>query len=198
MPKRVVPEGEGRRVPVMTRTTPEMRERLESAASASGRSLGQEVEYRLELSFLEKDLVERVIGAEHTAAFVRDVVTAASLIETYAERRWNEDRYTRTQVAAAIARLMASHLFDDHPEAIKALQDLASLPDGPGIAAADLVRGELDAEDFKRLADLNPPRHKYDAAENPLSEPTKKSRSRRSAGSKPELTPKAPRKKPKA
>lgn len=51
MPKRVVPEGSGRRVPVMTRVTNEMRERLESAAADSGRSLGQEVEYRLEQSF---------------------------------------------------------------------------------------------------------------------------------------------------
>src|SRR4051812_35020269 len=47
MPKRVVPEGEGQRIPVMTRVTKEMRAKLEKAASDSGRSLGQEVEFRL-------------------------------------------------------------------------------------------------------------------------------------------------------
>jgi hypothetical protein len=51
MPKRVVPEGEGKRVPVMTRTTQELRDRIEQAAAASGRSLAQEVEHRLEDSF---------------------------------------------------------------------------------------------------------------------------------------------------
>lgn len=49
MPKHAV-EG-GKRYPLGMRTTKEIRERLESAASESGRSLAQEVEYRLERSF---------------------------------------------------------------------------------------------------------------------------------------------------
>ena len=58
MPRRVVPKGDGARVPVMSRTTRELRARLEAAASDSGRSLGQEVEYRLERSFFADDMRE--------------------------------------------------------------------------------------------------------------------------------------------
>jgi hypothetical protein len=46
-----LPEGEGKRYPLGIRTTKELRERLEAAAKASGRSLAQEVEFRLERSY---------------------------------------------------------------------------------------------------------------------------------------------------
>lgn len=46
---------DGKRYPLNMRTTKEIRERLEAAAAASGRSMAQEVERRLENSFLEKD-----------------------------------------------------------------------------------------------------------------------------------------------
>ncbi len=46
MPRLAAPR-EGQRIPLMTRTTKDLRDRLEEAATASGRSLGQEVEYRL-------------------------------------------------------------------------------------------------------------------------------------------------------
>lgn len=50
MPKRTV-EGEGKRAPLNMRTTPGLRAKLEAAAGESGRSLVQEVEYRLEQTF---------------------------------------------------------------------------------------------------------------------------------------------------
>lgn len=43
--------GDGKRWPLNMRTTRELRDRLEQAATASGRSLAQEVEMRLEKSF---------------------------------------------------------------------------------------------------------------------------------------------------
>jgi hypothetical protein len=51
---------EGKRYPLNMRTTKETRERLEAAALASGRSLAQEVEYRLEQSI---DQIEAFGGA---------------------------------------------------------------------------------------------------------------------------------------
>lgn len=52
MPTRAkLPEGEGKRVPLNMRTTKEIRSCLERAAADSGRSLAQEVEFRLEQSF---------------------------------------------------------------------------------------------------------------------------------------------------
>jgi predicted HicB family RNase H-like nuclease len=51
--------GKGKRYPLNMRTTKELRDRLEAAAKRSGRSLVQEVEYRLGMSFAEEDWHEK-------------------------------------------------------------------------------------------------------------------------------------------
>src|SRR5258705_10464765 len=51
----MIPGPPGKRYPLNMRTTRELRERIEAAARASGRSLVQEVEFRLEQSFAEED-----------------------------------------------------------------------------------------------------------------------------------------------
>jgi hypothetical protein len=51
--RRVLP---GKRYPLNMRTTKELRDKIEAAATASGRSLVQEVEARLEESFLRQNL----------------------------------------------------------------------------------------------------------------------------------------------
>lgn len=60
MPRRVTPSGDGKRIPLMARTTADLRSRLEMAASASGRSLGQEVEYQLERALMVADLTRAI------------------------------------------------------------------------------------------------------------------------------------------
>jgi len=50
MPKRTV-KGSGKKIPLNMRTTQELREKINRAAGASGRSLVQEVEYRVTLGF---------------------------------------------------------------------------------------------------------------------------------------------------
>jgi uncharacterized protein (DUF1778 family) len=45
------PERKGKRVPLNMKTTREIRDLMDKAASESGRSLAQEVEYRLQASF---------------------------------------------------------------------------------------------------------------------------------------------------
>lgn len=42
----------GKRYPLNMRTTAALRQKIEDAAKASGRSMAQEVEYRLEMSFV--------------------------------------------------------------------------------------------------------------------------------------------------
>jgi hypothetical protein len=56
MPRKKVVEG--KRYPLNMRTTKEMREKLERAATESGRSLVGEVEYRLERSFDRDEVVK--------------------------------------------------------------------------------------------------------------------------------------------
>lgn len=50
----------GDRVPLATRVTVEMKQRLDAAAAASGRSLSLEIELRLEQAFRDDDIVERL------------------------------------------------------------------------------------------------------------------------------------------
>jgi hypothetical protein len=58
----------GKRYPLNMRTTRELRDRIVAAAGASGRSLVQEVEYRLEQSFQQGDTAEATKAAldDHT------------------------------------------------------------------------------------------------------------------------------------
>jgi hypothetical protein len=71
MARKPKPEA-GKRYPLNMRTTRELRERIIAAAHASGRSLVQEVEYRLERSFEKEDqdkLVKAVATTAATEAF---------------------------------------------------------------------------------------------------------------------------------
>lgn len=58
------PPTSGKRYPLNMRTTLEIRNKLAEAAEASGRSLAQEVERRLERSFEYDDLNERLLTLE--------------------------------------------------------------------------------------------------------------------------------------
>ncbi|MGA0594932.1 Arc family DNA-binding protein [Enterovirga sp. CN4-39] len=69
-----LPEGEGKRHPLHVRTTKQMREDLEAAAAASGRSLAQEIETRLEQSFLVDQMLGEV--AERIRATTIDLMAA--------------------------------------------------------------------------------------------------------------------------
>jgi hypothetical protein len=58
--KRVLP---GKRYPLNMRTTKELRGKIEEAAMASGRSLVQEVEFRLERSFRQQEIERELKNA---------------------------------------------------------------------------------------------------------------------------------------
>jgi hypothetical protein len=60
----------GKRYPLGMRTTKFIREQLEEAAIANGRSLAQEVEYRLERSFLD----EEIIGGRRAGWWAHEMV----------------------------------------------------------------------------------------------------------------------------
>lgn len=83
----------GKLYPLNMRTTAEIRSRLLDAAHASGRSLAQEVEYRVELSFRHED----ELGGAQTAALLRELAAIART-ET-GERDWLKD-YRTFQVVA--------------------------------------------------------------------------------------------------
>jgi Arc-like DNA binding domain len=72
--KRVLP---GKRYPLNMRTTRELREKIERAALASGRSLVQEVEFRLEQSFRDEYMAE--VAAKATVKYLEEKEVAKEL-----------------------------------------------------------------------------------------------------------------------
>jgi hypothetical protein len=91
MPKTAAPDGPGQRVAVLSRTTIELREQLEQAASLSGRSLSQEVEKRLEQTF---DL-DYLMGNGETALVMRTIGTAIRRFEVSSGKQWTADDATQ-------------------------------------------------------------------------------------------------------
>ena len=100
-----------RRKTTSTRITPETRGRLEEAAAESGRSLAQEIEFRLERSF-EGD---EALGGRQFRALFGLFGNAAALIEQQTGKAYFEDYYTYVAVRAAWQRLIAG--FDPSPPA---------------------------------------------------------------------------------
>ena len=105
--KAKLPPGKGKRVPLNMRTTRERRKALESAAASSGRSLVQEVEHRLDRSFLEEDHLSLICGDSRTAGFVREILDSKRLIEFYQEKSVWEDFECHEAMKEALKKLLA-------------------------------------------------------------------------------------------
>ena len=105
--KAKLPPGKGKRVPLNMRTTRERRKALENAAASSGRSLVQEVEYRLDRSFLEEDHLSLICGDTRTAGFVREILDSKRLIEAYHEQSVWEDFECYEAIKEALKKLLA-------------------------------------------------------------------------------------------
>jgi hypothetical protein len=85
MPKRSA-RGEGRRKAVNTKVTDVIREKLDEAAAAAGRTLSNEIERRLESSFDREDVFFEIFGREHVS-LLKAVVDALR----YAVEEMNEE-----------------------------------------------------------------------------------------------------------
>ncbi len=110
MPARAkLPPGEGKRVPLNMRTTQEFRARLEKAAADSGRSLVQEVETRVERSFLVEDHLAVIAGDPATAVFVREMLEAQRLIETHQGKSVWDEFECHEAMKVALNRLLKQH-----------------------------------------------------------------------------------------
>ena len=96
-----------KRKTLTTRITEETRTRLEKAAAATDRSLSQEIEFRLERSFLDEDARNREMGGKELQALFRLLGAAAEMIEARTGKKWSEDWDTGTAVMIAWQRLIA-------------------------------------------------------------------------------------------
>lgn len=117
------PKGEhrGKSATFSTRITPELRSALEYAAETSGRSISQEVETRLRLSFDaelqrgQRDKLIEAFGGEESFALFVVLSMFIQSIEIKTGRPWHADRYTYEQVAAGAAFILDSFAPDGEP-----------------------------------------------------------------------------------
>lgn len=98
-----LPEGKAKRYPLNMRTTKEMKEKLESACRASGRSIAQEVELRMEESFKTE---ESLFGSRETYSVMRMLAGAIGIVEARTGQSWTTDYDTFVAVRHAIKRLL--------------------------------------------------------------------------------------------
>jgi hypothetical protein len=96
MPRTTKPTGGGKRYPLNMRTTRETRERLEAAAAANGRSLAQEVEFRIDRSFAE----EAGFGGPEMRR--QAFLMAASFAVATQGRDWSSDPVAYAEGVAAV------------------------------------------------------------------------------------------------
>lgn len=111
-----------RRVPLSLRTTPDLRGKLSLAAGQSGRSLAQEVEFRLEESFRAQQtmrlyeriayLAERVgatIGDSDTGSLLTKLAVAIDNMERYQGVRWIEEASDLSEYDLNVKDIMAAY-----------------------------------------------------------------------------------------
>ena len=115
MPKRATPDAEGKRVPLMARTTIAIRKSLEEAAGFNGVSLALEVEDRLKQSFREPERERkqhlretRRLGDEKTARLIREVVTVITSLG--ADHDSDKEPLVREALKAGINNILNARL----------------------------------------------------------------------------------------
>jgi TraY domain len=97
MSPRMRPRGQAKRHPLNMRTTEAIRRQLEQAAEVSGRSLAQEVEYRLEQSFnvaRENELTSVLLGGDDNAKLLQLIASAVRFKPWQGEKAF-QDKATR-------------------------------------------------------------------------------------------------------
>ncbi len=93
---------EGKRKTLTTRITEKTRESLEKAAQEADRSLSQEIELRLEQSFLE----DGFLGGPENATAAKLVGPILQDVEARTGKSWREDKNTYYGAVAAVLAIM--------------------------------------------------------------------------------------------
>src|SRR5262245_44499005 len=99
-------EKERKAVNFTFRSRGQMRERLQEAATASGRSISEEIEHRLEESFRSEELY----GGPGLSAVFRALSAHIAVAKTQAGDNWEENDQARSRIAQVFADLLATGL----------------------------------------------------------------------------------------
>lgn len=151
------------------RTTQDVRERLERAAADSGRSLVQEVEHRLERSFLDQEAREREMGGRETYNVLRLLGVAAMIVEERTGKKWIEDWKTAVAVRKTWHLLVGRNMPKLPRDADAILQEehsIPALPVRPPLpwTPSGLLASALPAADPDEMAAYESALNQYDKA----------------------------------
>jgi hypothetical protein len=98
--------GETKRAAFGTRLRPALKERIEQEASRNGRSLSEEIEYRLENSDRDRELLLQGVydsfGGYDNYRVMQLIAGAIIQVEQTTGRRWREDLETYAEVKEAV------------------------------------------------------------------------------------------------
>ena len=101
-----LPPTQGKRAPLNTRTTLQLRDKVAEASKETGRSLAQEVELRLEQSFKSDDAINAAFGGKELASLFRLLGAAAEQVELKTGKSWRTDLDTFVAMRLAWAQLL--------------------------------------------------------------------------------------------
>jgi hypothetical protein len=138
--------GEGKRFPLNMRTTKHVREKLEAEAKLSGRSLAQEVEFRLERSFLEQDALYDEFGGKERFNMMKWFALAMRLSERITEQPLETDRETFRIAAKAMLTMLETGMPDAGGLSDEAADDIGGKLGKALIAAPKKTRDKSKSE----------------------------------------------------
>ena len=106
------PRGEyvDKRKTLSTRITSELRDRLDKSADESGRSLSQEIEFRLEQSFRDEKALYREFGDKSLYMTMRWFALTLDEAQQFTEKPWKKDRETLGIAIKALYRMLGKGL----------------------------------------------------------------------------------------
>ena len=100
-----LPPGEGKRYPLNMRTTKQLKDDLEDAARESGRSLAQEVEFRLERSLVSmpaEDLLKGITGTSLPDSWAFVISMSSTLFSLYEKYGSGREFWTNAEAIAEL------------------------------------------------------------------------------------------------
>jgi hypothetical protein len=95
----------GKRGNFTFRVTERLREQLISEAEASGLSVSEEIERRLDQSFNDAPIRD-LLGGSHTNALILTIAAAIQMVEIESGKKWIEDHDTNLAMRAAVNGVM--------------------------------------------------------------------------------------------
>lgn len=116
-----------------------MRERLQTAAMASGCSISEEIERRLEESFRTEDLY----GGPHISAVFRILANHIALARAKAGGNWAENDQVRDEIAQAFAALLAKELPQFYSVTIETVGQHGEIRGVSGYASKEIAEKEI-------------------------------------------------------